>query len=286
MVKLLSWNVNGLRAALPRGALATVTRESPDVICLQEVKARADQVGQVLPELPYQYFSSTRRPGHSGTAILSRLAPLWWEEGMGHRVSDDEGRVVTAEFPSLYVVERLRSQQPARSSPPGIPPALGQAVPGVRQRARREEAGGVLRGPERGAPGDRHRPAPGEPDERGFHRPGAEELHAPARRGVHRHLPALHPTSGTATRWWSLASRARERNIGWRIDYVCVSEALRPAASEGVHPGFDHGLRPLPRGGRAGGGACSGRPARASGHRRQDLVLLQHRCRGRFPRGC
>lgn len=73
MAKILSWNVNGLRAVLSKGGLSPLDTEKPDVLCLQEIRAREDQVGQVHVGLPHQYFAATVKPGYSGTAILSRL---------------------------------------------------------------------------------------------------------------------------------------------------------------------------------------------------------------------
>ena len=104
MATILSWNVNGLRSMIAKGAMKALARRRVDVLCLQEVRAREDQVGTVLPRLRHQYFATTGRPGYAGTAVLSRAPAVSWADGMGHRVSDDEGRVVAAEFPTLYVV--------------------------------------------------------------------------------------------------------------------------------------------------------------------------------------
>jgi exodeoxyribonuclease III len=103
-VRLLSWNVNGLRAVMAKGGMKAITRRRPDIVCLQEVRASEEQVGRVLPSLPFQFFSTALKPGYSGTAVLSRVKPVSWKAGIGHRVSDAEGRVLTVEFPSLYVV--------------------------------------------------------------------------------------------------------------------------------------------------------------------------------------
>ena len=227
MVTLISWNINGLRAAMSKGALKAIARESPDIVCLQEVRARAEQAGQVLPELPHQHISHSRKPGYSGTAVLSRRAPLAWEEGMGHRVSDDEGRVTTAEFPSFYVTSVY-----VPNSRRGLPRL------GYRLRWNDQFRAYVGKLSERkpvlfcGDMNVAH-------EEIDIARPKENRLNAgftdQERRGFGQLLEAgfvdtfraFHDEGGRYT-WWSLATRARERNIGWRIDYVCASEALRP----------------------------------------------------------
>jgi exodeoxyribonuclease-3 len=228
MATILSWNVNGLRAAIRRGSLRPLGRYHPDVVCFQEVKAAEEQVGRVMRSLPHQYFATTVKPGYSGTAVLSRTQALSWTKGIGHRISDDEGRVVAVEFPTLYVVSvyvpnsqrglprlpfRLRWDARFRA----YVSALAEKKPLVfcgdlnvaheeidiaRPRDNRMNAGFT----------DRER--------RSFSRLlGA---------GFIDTFRALHPKDAARYSWWSLASAARARNIGWRIDYVCVSEALRP----------------------------------------------------------
>lgn len=227
VVKLICWNVNGLRSVLSKGALRPVVRARPDIVCLQEVRASEAQVGQVLRALPHQKISSTRRPGYSGTAILSRGAPLAWSEGIGRRVSDDEGRVVTAEYPSFYVVSVY-----VPNSQRGLPrlgyrlawdrhfrawvTALARKKPVIfcgDMNVAHEEIDIALLRENRMNAGftDRERRSFGRLLAAGF---------VDTFRVFHE--------EGDRYTWWSLASRARERNIGWRIDYVCASQRLRP----------------------------------------------------------
>lgn len=228
MATILSWNVNGLRAVIRKGALSPLSRHRPDVLCLQEVKAAEEQVGQVMRRLPRQYFATTVKPGYSGTAVLSRTQAISWTNGMGHEVSDNEGRVVTVEFPTLYVVSvyvpnsqrglprlpfrlqwdsRFRSYVSALSARKplvfcGDLNVAHEDIDIARPRENRSNAGFT----------DRER--------RSFSRLlGA---------GFIDTFRLLHPKDADRYSWWSLASGARRRNIGWRIDYVCISEALRP----------------------------------------------------------
>jgi exodeoxyribonuclease III len=228
MATILSWNVNGLRSVISKGALAVIARRRPDVLCVQEVKAREDQVGRVMRRLPHQYFATTRKAGYSGTAVLARTPAISWTEGIGQRISDDEGRVVTAEFSSLYVVSvyvpnsqrglprlpfRLRWDRAFRSYVCGLSAkkpvvfcgdlnVAHQDIDIARPKENRMNAGFT----------DRERQSFSRLLEAGFMDT----------------FRARHPDDAGFYSWWSLASRARERNIGWRIDYVCISEALRP----------------------------------------------------------
>ncbi len=225
-MRLLSWNVNGLRAVLAKGGMEGIGRRRPDIVCLQEVRASEEQVGHVLPGLPFQFFSAALKPGYSGTAILSRVKPLSWKAGIGHRVSDAEGRVATVEFPSLYVVSvyvpnsqrglprldfrlkwdrtfRAFAQRLAEKKPVlfcGDLNVAHEEIDLARPRENRQNAGFT------------------DQERKGFTRLlGA---------GFIDTFRVYHD-EGERYTWWSSVTRARERNIGWRIDYVCVSESLR-----------------------------------------------------------
>ncbi|MGA2974069.1 MAG: exodeoxyribonuclease III [Spirochaetia bacterium] len=226
MSRILSWNVNGLRSVLAKAALEPVARERPDVLCLQEVRAREDQVGIVMPDLPCQYFAATRRPGYSGTAILSRVPAVSWTQGMDHTVSDDEGRLVTAEFPTLYVVSvyvpnsqrglprlgfRLRWDRIFRAYVSAL--SLKKPVVFCGDMNVAHEEIDIARPRE-----NRMNAGFTDQERRSFTRL--------LRAGFLDTFRALH-AEGDRYTWWSWATRARERNIGWRIDYICISEALR-----------------------------------------------------------
>jgi exodeoxyribonuclease III len=233
MARILSWNVNGLRAAMAKGALDPVAALRPDVLCLQEVRATEGQVGQVLARLPHQYFARSQRPGYSGTAVLSRIPALSWHEGIGYKVSDDEGRVVTVEFPTIFVVSvyvpnsqrgllrlplRLRwdtrfrayVSELARRKPvlfTGDMNVAHEEIDIARPRDNRMNAGFT------------------DQERRGFTRL--------LKAGFIDTFRALHDEGDRYT-WWSQATRARERNIGWRIDYACISETIRDRLKQAI----------------------------------------------------
>ena len=102
-MKLVSWNVNGLRSCLTKGFLEYVKQEDPDVICLQETKLQPEQAVFEL-EGYHRYFYSAEKKGYSGTAVLTRQEPISMVFGFGDDIHRHEGRVITAEYPDFYLV--------------------------------------------------------------------------------------------------------------------------------------------------------------------------------------
>ncbi|MFY8215492.1 MAG: exodeoxyribonuclease III, partial [Chthoniobacterales bacterium] len=104
-MRLVSWNVNGIRSILGKGFLEFVWNANADVICLQEIKAREEQVtGIPWPEEYHQFWNPAEKPGYSGTAIFSKIAPISVQFGIGLDLHDREGRVITAEFDDYFLV--------------------------------------------------------------------------------------------------------------------------------------------------------------------------------------
>jgi exodeoxyribonuclease III len=177
--------------------------------------------------MPYQYFATTEKPGYSGTAILSRTPALSWREGIGHAVSDGEGRVVTAEFKSLYVVSVY-----VPNSQRGLPRLGFRLKWDVKFRAYVRDLAASKPVVFCGDLNVAH-------EEIDIAHPRENRMNAgftdEERRSFGRLLKAgfvdtfraLHPDEAERYTWWSFVTKARDRNIGWRIDYVCVSEALR-----------------------------------------------------------
>src|ERR1700741_3953429 len=98
-MKLISWNVNGLRSVLRKNFLDYLEREAPDILCLQETKARADEVEQLWPATYTTYWNCAQKKGYSGTVIFAQQRPLGITCGIGIGEHDNEGRVLTAEYP-------------------------------------------------------------------------------------------------------------------------------------------------------------------------------------------
>ena len=105
-IKMVSWNVNGLRSIYKKGFMQFITLVDPDILCLQEIKASKDQIPPraLLKSSYYSYFNPASKKGYAGTALYSKIEPLSVSFNMGIDYHDREGRIITAEFPDYYVV--------------------------------------------------------------------------------------------------------------------------------------------------------------------------------------
>lgn len=242
-MKLISWNVNGLRAAMEKGFLESFQALDADAFCLQETKV---QPGQVSLELPgyHMYWNCAEKKGYSGTAVFLRQEPLSVRYGMGVEEHDHEGRVITLELADFFLVTvytpnaqrelarldyRLRWEDDFRAYLKGLEAHKPVIVCGDLNVAHQ--------------PIDLKNPASNQnnagfsPQERGK----MTELLASGFVDTFRHF---HPEETGAYSWWSYMYHARERNAGWRIDYFLTSEALLPRLTgAAIHPeifGSDH----------------------------------------------
>lgn len=242
-MKLISWNVNGLRAALGKGFLDTVARLDADIICLQETKM---QQGQAIIDLPdyEEYWNSAVKKGYSGTAIFTRKKPLAATYGIGMAEHDNEGRVITLEFDTFYLVNvytpnsqqglarldyRMRWENEFRRYLQGLDKNKPVILCGDLNVAHEEID---LKNPKS------NRKNAGFSDEE---RAKMTELLAAGFTDTFR---ALHPDARDAYTWWSFRSNARANNVGWRIDYFVVSDRLmKDVTAATIHPditGSDH----------------------------------------------
>lgn len=229
-MRLVSWNVNGIRAILGKGFLEFMAKADADILCLQETKAREDQVdGVAWPLGYYRVWNSAEKAGYSGTAIFSREAPLSVRHGIGVDLHDREGRVLTAEYPDFYLVnvyvpnsQRGLARLGYRTT--GWEPAFLAYLKQLEQHKPVVVCGDLNvahREIDLARPGDNTKNAGFTPEERAcFDR----MLSA----GFIDTFREFQPNGGHYT-WWSYMNQARPRNIGWRIDYFCISASLRPA---------------------------------------------------------
>ena len=104
MTKIISWNVNGIRAAIKKGFIEFIHKYNPDIVCIQETKARPEQVSIDLQEYPYKYWNSADKKGYSGTAIFSKFKPKNIYYDLNIKEHDLEGRVITLEFDNYYLI--------------------------------------------------------------------------------------------------------------------------------------------------------------------------------------
>lgn len=103
-IKIISWNVNGIRAVLKKGFHDFINEYKPDILCLQETKAHPDQVDLNMDDLPFRYWNSAEKKGYSGTSIFLNKEPISYVNGLGIKKHDNEGRVITLEFNEYYLV--------------------------------------------------------------------------------------------------------------------------------------------------------------------------------------
>ena len=227
---IMSWNVNGIRALLRKKLFAPlVTTYDPDVICLQETRARPQQIALDLPSHPYHCWHGAERKGYSGTGIISKMAPIEVHHGMGLAGNDREGRVIAAEFSTYYVVSvyvpnskrdlsRLAERQDWDRCLLNYLLALKTQKPVL--------CGGDFNVAHTTI--DLARPK----DNEGHHgftleeRGGFQQLLDSGFVDAFRHL---HPEASQHYTWWRQFGGARERNIGWRIGYLLLSSDLLPS---------------------------------------------------------
>lgn len=223
-MKLISWNVNGIRSVIGKGFGEFVGKEKPDILCLQETKARPEQVTLPLEMAGYNaYWDSAQKPGYSGVAVFSREKPLDIKMGLGMDEHDKEGRVLTLEYKDFILVNVYtpNSQDELRRLPyrltwddafrrhvahhATIKPVIfcgdlnvaHEEIDIARPKTNRFSAGFS----------DEERASFGKLLDAGF-------------TDSFRHF---YPDKTEAYSWWSLRGGARGRNVGWRIDYFGVS---------------------------------------------------------------
>ena len=229
-MKIISFNVNGIRAIAKKGLLATLENMQADIFCFQETKATAAQVAEVFQEFEgYQVFANqAERAGYSGTAIVTRVAPEQVTYGIGHDVHDNEGRVITATFQNFHLVNvyvpnsgnelvRLdyRSQWDAdftaylvglqKSKPVVLCGDLNVAL----------------------TPMDIARPQANYNKTAGYTQVEIDGLTNLLNKGFVDSYRFKNPET-VCYSWWSYRGGAREKNIGWRLDYFVVDQALAP----------------------------------------------------------
>lgn len=242
-MKLISWNVNGIRACLQKDFMGFFNEADADIFCLQETKI---QEGQVELDLPgyYQYFNYAVKKGYSGTAIFTKKEPMSVSYGIGIEEHDQEGRVITLEFENFYMVtvytpnskqqlERLEYRMVWEDDFRAYLHKLEEKKPvvvcGDLNVAHKEID---LKNPK-----TNHHSAGFTDEERGK----MTELLESGFVDTYRHF---YPDTEGVYSWWSYRFQARAKNAGWRIDYFLVSEDLKDKlASANIHTqvlGSDH----------------------------------------------
>jgi len=227
-MKLISWNVNGIRAVMKKDFIGSLEKMNPDVLCLQETKAQDDQVMESLEVVDdyYIYCNSAEKKGYSGTAILSRKEPITVEYDMGIAEHDTEGRVIAAEYKDFILVTVYT-------------PNSGSELKRLAYRQGWDVAFlAYLKELEKRKPvvvcGDLNvahteidlaRPKPNYNKSAGYMQEeidGMDNLVAAGFVDTYRHMKP----EEIKYSWWSYRAGARAKNVGWRIDYFLLSPAL------------------------------------------------------------
>lgn len=230
-MKLLSWNVNGIRAVLKKDFTESIASHDPDILCLQETKARPEQVELPLDLGHYKtYWNAAEKPGYSGTAIFTKDEPLDVHVGMGLEEHDSEGRVLTAEFPQFTLVNVYtpNAQDGLRRLPYRL--EWDHAFRAYLEKQRQDRGKPVLFCGDLNVAHEeidlarpkQNRKSAGFSDEE---RASFGELLQSGFVDTFRHF---HPDETDAYSWWSYRGGARQRNVGWRIDYFGASPELVP----------------------------------------------------------
>ena len=229
-MRIVSWNVNGIRAVARKGFAAQIAPWQADIICLQETKAQADEVAKALEDLDgwHLYANSAERKGYSGTGVLSRTAPRTVRAGIGIPAHDQEGRVITADYGDFYLVNVYV-------------PNSGSDLARLSYRQEwdrdfraylvglREEKPVIMCGDLNVAhqPIDLARPKENYNKTSGYTQQEIDGMTALLGAGFADTYRRLRPTEAGYS-WWSARFGARQKNIGWRIDYFVVSDSLLP----------------------------------------------------------
>ena len=256
-MKIMSWNVNGIRAVLNKGTfIPFVEAHQPDILCLQETKAAKGQAEIDLPEYE-EYWNSAEKKGYSGTAIFTKIKPLSVANGIPEKIAEKyglvpdgygdprtEGRVIAAEFKDFYILTVYTPN--AKDDLSRVPLRHKQWDPAFLAYCKELEKKKpvIFCGDLNVAhtPDDLARPKQNE-GMKGFTKEEREGFDNFIKAGFVDTFRMFHQGNGFYT-WWSHFAKARERNVGWRIDYFLASKSLeRKIKRAEIHPdvlGSDH----------------------------------------------
>ena len=233
-MRLVCWNVNGIRAAHRKGLLDWIHKDSPDILCLQETKASSEQLPMELRDIPgYEsyYATAEERTGYSGVALYTRIHPAKVDRGIGIDRFDREGRTMIAHFPDFVLCNIYFPN--GKASPERLQYKMDyyEEFLGFVKRLRSEGKAVVICGDVNTAHREMDIARPKEnaktsgflPEERAW-------MDRLLENGFVDTFRAQHPDE-VKWSWWDQKTRARERNVGWRIDYFFVSRDLMSKVS-------------------------------------------------------
>lgn len=231
-MKIISWNVNGIRAVAKKNFFEDFKIMDTDILCLQETKAQDDQVAEALAPITdyYIYSNSAEKKGYSGTAILTKIEPINVTRDIGIAEHDNEGRVLCLEYEDFFLVDVYV-------------PNSGNDLRRLDYRQTWDEAFfQYLKNLEKAKPvivcGDFNvahkaidlaRPKPNYNKSAGFMQEEIDGMDRYTQGGFVDTFRHFSPEKTDSYSWWSYRAGAREKNVGWRIDYFLVSEVFIPS---------------------------------------------------------
>lgn len=233
-MKLISWNVNGLRACITKGFSLFFKKIDADIFCIQETKMQEEQAKEIEYEGYYKYMNSAQKKGYSGTAIFTKIKPINVSYGIGIEEHDKEGRVITLEFDKFFLVncytpnskrelERLSYRQIWEDEFRNYLINLDKSKPvilcGDLNVAHKEI--------DLKNPATNHHNA-------GFTDEEREKMTKLLESNFTDTFRHLYPDKKDAYSWWSYMLKSRERNIGWRIDYFIVSNSIKNEIKDAI----------------------------------------------------
>jgi exodeoxyribonuclease-3 len=227
-MKLVSWNVNGLRACVNKGFTDYFHASDADIFCVQETKLQEGQISLELGSGVYSYWNYAEKKGYSGTAVFTKIKPLAVTYGLGETDADSEGRVITLEFDGFYLVNvytpnarrdlsrlehRLQWEEQFRAYLVGLDQDKPVIVCGDMNVAHQEID---------------LKNAKSNMGNSGFTIEERDKFTKLLEAGFTDTFRYFYPDLKEVYSWWSYMPKVRERNIGWRIDYFLVSSRLEP----------------------------------------------------------
>lgn len=228
-MRLVSWNVNGIRAAIKKDFFVSLENMETDVLCLQETKAQDDQVLEALTDLDgyHIYTNSAVKKGYSGTAILSKIKPIAVEYDLGIEEHDQEGRVIAAEYTDFILVTVYTPNSGSELKRLSYRQSWDQEFHKyLKQLETRKPV--IVCGDLNVAHKDIDlaRPKPNYNKSAGYMQEEIDGIQQYLDSGFIDSFRLVHPSKEKYS-WWSYRAGARANNVGWRIDYFLVSSALK-----------------------------------------------------------
>jgi exodeoxyribonuclease-3 len=234
-MKIISWNVNGIRAIIKKNFYTVLESLNPDILCIQETKAHDHQVAETIGLLNgYRLYSSSAiRPGYSGTAVLTKTEPLNVTRGINIAEHDKEGRVLCMEFEHYYLINVYVPNSGAELLRLGYRQDWDKAFFNYLkdlEKAKPLIVCGDLNVAHKSI--DLARPKENYNKSAGYMQEEIDGMDRLTNGGLADTFRRLHPEATGRYSWWSFRAGARSKNIGWRIDYFLVSESLLPTIKD------------------------------------------------------